>query len=52
MIQYFPEPYERFGGEFKVELDVSNSATKNDLKGETSSDIYAGIRNIFDWIKV
>ena len=52
MIQYFPKPYERFGGNFKVEMDVSKSATKNYLKGETSSNIYAGIRNIFDWIKI
>ena len=28
MSQYFPEPYERFGGNVKVKLDLSNYATK------------------------
>ena len=35
MIQYFPKPYDRFGGKVKVELDFSNYATKNDLRGAT-----------------
>ena len=27
--QYFPEPYERFGGNVKVDLDMSNYVTEN-----------------------
>ena len=38
MSQYFPEPYERSVGIFKVELDLSSSATKASLKGETGID--------------
>ena len=38
MSQYFPKPYERFGENVKVELDLSNHATKADLKGATSID--------------
>ena len=32
MIQYFPKPYEPFGGDINVKVDLSNYATKNDLK--------------------
>ena len=32
MSQYFPEPYNRFGGNVKVELDLSNYAAKTNLK--------------------
>ena len=32
MSQYFPKPYEPFGGDNKVEVDLPNHATKNDLK--------------------
>ena len=35
MSQYFPKQYTRFGGNVKVELDLSNYATKTDLKGTT-----------------
>ena len=35
MSQYFPKRYTRFGGNVKVELDLSNYATKTDLKGTT-----------------
>ena len=34
MSQYFP-PYRSSGGDFKVELDLSNYATKIDLKNGT-----------------
>ena len=33
MNQYFPKPFERFGRNVKFELDFSNYATKDDLKG-------------------
>ena len=32
MSQYFPKPYDLFGGNVKVELDLSNYATKTHLK--------------------
>ena len=32
MIQYFPKPYERFGGDNNVKVDLSNYATKTDLQ--------------------
>ena len=32
MSQYFPKPYEPFGGDIKVEVDLSNYATKADIK--------------------
>ena len=35
MSQYFPKKYEHFGGNVKVELDLSNYITKSDLKKET-----------------
>ena len=38
MRQYFPKPYEPFGGEINVKVDLSNYATKADLKNETGID--------------
>ena len=38
MIQYFPKPYGRFGGNIKVELDLSSYATKANLKGPTGTN--------------
>ena len=32
MSQYFPEPYMWFGGVFNIKVDLSNYATKTDLK--------------------
>ena len=32
MSQYFPKPYEPFGGNINVRVDLSNYATKNDIK--------------------
>ena len=32
MSQYFPKPYENFGGDINVKVDLSNYATKTDLK--------------------
>ena len=36
--KYFP-PYEGSGGDIKVELDLSNFATKTDLKNVTHVDV-------------
>ena len=38
MSQYFP-PYRRYEGDIKVELDLSNYATKTDLKNVTLVDV-------------
>ena len=35
MSQYFPKPYEPFGGDINVKVDLSNYATKTDLKNIT-----------------
>ena len=32
MSQYFPEPYEPFGGDINVKVGLSNYATKADIK--------------------
>ena len=41
MSQYFPKPYEPFGGDINVKVDLWNYATKADIKnisqGDTSS---------------
>ena len=39
MSQYFPKPYEPFGGDVNVKVDLSNYATKNDLKNVTHVDV-------------
>ena len=38
MIQYFPKPYRRFSGNIKAELDLSDNATKDGLKGAAGID--------------
>ena len=38
MSQYFPKPYEPFGGDINVKVDLSNFATKTDLKDATGTD--------------
>ena len=32
MSQYFPKPYEPFGGDINVKIDLSNYETKADIK--------------------
>ena len=32
MGQYFPKPYEPFGGDIDVKVDLTNYATKTDIK--------------------
>ena len=32
MSQYFPKPYEPFGGDINVKVDLSSYATKTDIK--------------------
>ena len=38
MSQYFTKPYELFGGDINVTVDLSDYATKNDIKNITHVD--------------
>ena len=38
MTQYFPKPFRRFGCNINVKVDLSNYATKTDLKNVTHVD--------------
>ena len=38
MNQYFPKPYEPFGGDISVKVDLSNYATKADIKNVSHVD--------------
>ena len=39
MSQYFPKPYEPFDGDINVKVDLSNYATKTDLKNVSHVDV-------------
>ena len=39
MSQYFPKPYESFGGDINVKVYLSNYATKTDLKNISHVDV-------------
>ena len=39
MSQYFPKPHKSHWGDIKVEIDLSNYATKTDLKNVTHVDV-------------
>ena len=38
MSQYFPKPYRHFGENINVKVDLSNDATKTNLKNVTHVD--------------
>ena len=38
MNQYFPKPFRSFGGNINVKVDLSNQATKTDLKNVRQAD--------------
>ena len=38
MSQYFPKPYEPFGGDINVKVDLSNYVKKSDLKNTPGVD--------------
>ena len=38
--QYFPKPYDWFGGDMNVKVDLFDYATKKDLKKATGIDMY------------
>ena len=40
MRQYFPKRYKPFGGDIYVKIDLSNYATKCDLKNATGTDTF------------
>ena len=39
MSEYFPKPYELFGGDVNVKVDLSNYARKTDLKNVSHVDV-------------
>ena len=39
MTQYFPKPYEWFGGDINVNVGLSNYATKTDIRNISHVDI-------------
>ena len=39
MSQYFPKPYEPFGGDINIKVDLSNYANKTDLKNISHIDV-------------
>ena len=39
MSQYFPKPCEPFGGDINVKVDLSDYATKNELKNKSHVDV-------------
>ena len=39
MTQYFPKPYEPFGGDINVKVGLSNYATKTDIKNVSHVDV-------------
>ena len=41
MSQYFPKPYEPFGGDINVRVDLSNYATNDDIKNITYGVLHA-----------
>ena len=43
MSQYFPEPYEPFGGAINVKVELSDYATKTDLKNAIGVEIHQNL---------
>ena len=39
MSQYFPKPYEPFGGDINAKVDLSKYATKTDFKNVSNVDV-------------
>ena len=39
MSQYFPKPFEPFGGDINVKVDLSNYGTKTDLRNVSHKDV-------------
>ena len=48
MSQYFPKPYDPFSGDINVKVDLSNYATKADIKNTSHFDTSSfGFKNKF-----
>ena len=45
MGQYFPKPYEAFSGDINVKVDLSNYATKADIKNISSFALKTNLAN-------
>ena len=60
MSQYFPKPYETFCGDINVKVDLSNYATKTDLKNVSHVDVssfalksnFAGLKTEVDQLDI
>ena len=46
MSQYFPKPYEAFSGDINVKVDLSNYATKADIKNISSFALKTNLANL------
>ena len=46
MSQYFSKPYEPFGGDINVKVDLSNYATKTDLKNFSQAELKSNLANL------
>ena len=51
MSQHFPKPYEPFGGDINIKIDLSNYATKDHIKNITHVDTssFALKTNLANW---
>ena len=47
MNQYFPKPYDPFGGDINFKVDLSNDATKADIKNISHVDTSSFALKIF-----
>ena len=52
MSQYFPKPYEPFGGDINVKVDFSNYATKADIKNISHVDTLASLKTEVDKLDI
>ena len=46
MSQYFPKPYETFCGDINVKVNLSNYATKADIKNTSSFALKTNLANL------
>ena len=51
MSQYFPKPFKKFGGNINVKVDISNYATKIDLKNVRHIDTSIFLLKKITWLK-
>ena len=51
MSQYFPKPFKKFGGNINVKVDISNYATKIDLKNVRHIDTSIFVLKKITWLK-